>query len=37
MEHICETESDSQTQKTDLWLSRGGGEGLGLTDANYYI
>ena len=37
------TETDSQTQRTDLWLpSRGrGGSGIdwefGLVDANYYI
>ena len=35
-------ETDSQTQRTDLWLPKGGvGEGwignLGLADANYYI
>ena len=41
-ELINETETDSQTQRTDLWLSRGKGmqEGwigsLGLADANYY-
>ena len=38
-EHIYETETDSQTQRTDFWLP-GGGEGkvgsLGLADANYY-
>ena len=39
-EHIYETETDSQIQKTDLWLPRGWGveEGrigsLGLADAN---
>ena len=29
-EHNCETETDSQTQKTDLWLPReeGGGSGM---------
>ena len=38
-----ETETDSQTQRTDLWLPRGSGAGkgwserLGLADANYYI
>ena len=38
-----ETETDSQTQRTDLWLPKGRGEGkrrigsLGLTDANCYI
>ena len=26
-ELICETETDSQTQRTDLWLPRGGGWG----------
>ena len=37
------TETDSQTYRTDLWLPRGSGEGvgwtrsLGLADANYYI
>ena len=37
------TETDSQTQRPDLWLPRGRGlrEGwigsLGLADANYYI
>ena len=42
-ELIYETETDSQTQKTDLWLPRGRGAGegwsgsLGLADANYYI
>ena len=42
-EHIYETETDSKTQRIDLWLprGRGGGEGwiggLGLADANYYI
>ena len=42
-ELIYETETDSQTQKTDLWLPRGRGVGegwsgsLGLADANYYI
>ena len=42
-EPIYETETDSQTSRTDLWLSRvkGVGEGrtgsLGLADANYYI
>ena len=38
-----ETETDSQTQRTDLWLprGRGGREGWigiwGLSDASYYI
>ena len=41
-EPIYKIETDSQTQRTDLWLPRGvGGEGidvsLGLVDANYYI
>ena len=42
-ELIEETETDSQTQRTDLWLPRGSGVGegwigsLGLADANYYI
>ena len=42
-EHIYETETDSQTERTDLWLSRGWGVGegwmgsLGLADATYYI
>ena len=42
-ELIYETETDSQTQKTDLWLPRGRAvlEGwigsLGLADANCYI
>ena len=36
-------ETDSQTERTDLWLPRGRGAGegwtgnLGLADANYYI
>ena len=40
---IYMTETDSQTWRTDLWLPRGWGEGvgwtgsLGLVDANYYI
>ena len=38
---IYKTEIDSQTQRTDLWLPKGSGEGwtgsLGLVDANYYI
>ena len=37
---IYETETNSQTYRTDLWLPRGR-EGqiasLGLADANYYI
>ena len=42
-EPISESETDSQTQKTDLWLPRrrGLGEGwserLGLADANWEI
>ena len=36
-----ETETESQTKRTDLWLPRVGGKGwigcLGLEDANYYI
>ena len=42
-EPTYETEIDSQTQRTDLWLPRGSGveEGwigsLGLADANYYL
>ena len=41
-ELIYETETDSQVQRTDLWLPRGWeGEGwirsLGLADANCYI
>ena len=37
-EHIYETETDSQTQRADLWLPRTGQCGsLGLADANYYI
>ena len=41
-ELIYETETDSQTWRTDLWLPRGKrfGEGMdwesGLADANYY-
>ena len=41
-ELICETETDSQTWRTDLWLLASG-EGkdelgvLGLTDADNYI
>ena len=34
-EHIYETETDSQTQRTDLWLTKGkrsGGGGLGVWD-----
>ena len=40
---INELESDSQTWKTDLWLPRGRGEGVGWTgsleliNANYFI
>ena len=42
-ELIHVTETDSQTQRTDLWLPRGIGVGegwtgsLGLANANYYI
>ena len=40
-ESIYEAEMDSQTQRTDLCLPRGGEKGwtgsLGLADANYYI
>ena len=42
-EHIYKTETDSQTQRTDLWLPRVRkiGEGwigsLALAEANYYI
>ena len=42
-EFIYETETDSQTQRTELWLQRRRGmeerqiESLGLADANYYI
>ena len=42
-EPIYKRETDLQTQRTDLWLPRGKGEGekwtgtLGLVDANYYI
>ena len=42
-ELIYETETDSQTWRTDLWLLRGRGGGeewigsLGLADTNYYI
>ena len=42
-EPIYETEADSWTQRTDLWLPKRRGLGeewnrkLGLTDANYYI
>ena len=41
-EHIYETETGLQTQRTDFWMPRGRvlGEGwsgkLGLVDANYY-
>ena len=40
---LYKTESDSQTQRTDLWLPRGRGEvvgctgSMGLGDANYYV
>ena len=41
-ERIYKTETDSQTQRTDLWLSRGVDqdgsiESLGLAYVNYYI
>ena len=43
-EPVYETETDSQTQRTDLWLPRGWGEvgetrigSLGLADVSYYI
>ena len=42
-ELICETETDSQTERTDLWLPRGRelGEGwsgrLRLADISYYV
>ena len=42
-EPIHKTETEAQTQRTDLWSPRGGGESgrgmdweLGLADANYY-
>ena len=41
-ELIYKAETDSQTQKTELWLPMGQGEGegwngsLGLVNANYY-
>ena len=37
-ELIYKTETDSQTQRTDLWLPRGREwiGSLGLADANYY-
>ena len=39
-EFIYETETDSQTQRTDMLPRQGVGEGwygsLGLADANYY-
>ena len=39
--NIYETETDSQTQRTGLWLPRGRGAGegwsVGLADANCYI
>lgn len=36
-EYIYKTEADSQTQRTDLHLSRGSMSGtLGLEDAKYY-
>ena len=42
-EPIYKTETDSWTQRTDLWLPRGRGKGVGwmgssgLVDADYYI
>ena len=42
-EPIHKTETDSKTQRTDMWLPKGRGEGvewtgsLGLVDANDYI
>ena len=42
-ELMYKRETDSQTQKTDLWLPRERGEGMGgtgsleLVDENYYI
>ena len=42
-ELIYETETEPQTQRTDLWLPKGGGLGegwsgtLGLADETYYI
>jgi len=42
-ELIYETEADSQTQRTDIWLPRVGGVGegftgsLGSSEANYYM
>ena len=42
-ELILETETDSEIQKTNLWLPKGKGWGngwigsLGLADTNYYI
>ena len=42
-EPIYETETDSQTQKTYVWLLTGSGEeeggigSLGLVSANYYM
>ena len=41
-ESIYKTETDSQTQKTNLWLPKGKGFGegeirsMGLTDTDYY-
>ena len=42
-EPTYKTETDSQTERTDLWLPRGRGEGeewigsLGSVDANCYV
>ena len=32
-EPIYRTETDSQTWRTDLWLPRGSGEGVGWTES----
>ena len=32
-EPIYKTETDSQTWRTDLWLPRGSGEGVGWTES----
>ena len=42
-EHIYKMETDSQTQKTNLWLPKEEGRGggihweFGITDIHYYI